>query len=138
MIEWKVRQEIYHRLNEKFSDDLTDKHVELSSNIIENAVRYFNEANIGWIYPAKSYMVGICYAKFLSEEFGGTPEDYLKDPTLLYNNDPYFVDYNTDPTTYNEILNLINGWNFNQCQGMVPDVRQYFVEEFMLRQLLDD
>lgn len=131
MEEWKVRQEIYHRLNKDHSDDLNDKHVEISNNVVGNAIRYFTERGIGWIYPAKSYMVGICYAKWLSEEFGGTAIDYLNDPDLLYGNDPYFLEYSKDPETYHKILNNIT-WQFDESSGMVPDVRSYFEQEFML------
>jgi hypothetical protein len=132
MEEWKVRQEIYHRVNQVFDDDLNTKDVVLSEDIESNAVRYFIERDIGWIYPAKSYMVGICYARWLSEHFGGQPIDYLEDPELLYGNDPYFVNYSRDTETYNHILKSIGGWTFDVSAGMVPDVYQYFLEEFMI------
>lgn len=134
MKEWKIRQEIYHRLNQVYDDDLNTKEVEMSTDIVNNAVRYFNETDIGWIYPAKSYMVGICYSRWLSETFGGDPLEYLDDQGLLYNNDPYFVKYSTDSETYLKILDDIGGWNFNQTKGMVSDVRQYFIEEFQIGQ----
>ncbi len=132
MEEWKVRQEIYHRVNQVFDDDLNTKDVVLSEDIENNAVRYFIERDIGWIYPAKSYMVGICYARWLAEHFGGQPIDYLEDPDLLYGNDPYFVRYSQDPKTYHSILELIGGWEFDVDKGMVPDVYRYFLEEFMI------
>lgn len=131
MEDWKVRQEIYHRTHLEHSDDLNDKNIEVSDNIADNAIRYFNETNIGWIYPAKSYMVGICYARWLAENFGGRPVEYLEDPELLYGNDPYFVEYSRDPRTYHQILNVV-GWDFDETQGMCPDVKEYFKEEFML------
>lgn len=131
MEDWKVRQEIYHRVHQEHSDDLNDKHVEVSDNIVGNAIRYFKERDVGWIYPAKSYMVGICYARWLAENFGGRPVEYLEDPDLLYGNDPYFVEYSRDPRTYHQILNAV-GWHFDDSQGMCPDVKQYFKEEFML------
>jgi hypothetical protein len=134
MTEWKTRQEIYHRLNTEFTDDLNTKDIELSGNIIDNAVRYFNETDMGWIYPAKSYMVGICYARWLAEEFGGSSIDYLEDPDLLFGNDPYFVQYSADPETYNKILNSVGGWEFAEDRGMIPDVYEYFLEEFMLNE----
>lgn len=134
MNDWKIRQELYHRLNKEHSDDLNTKDVEMSSNVVEDAVRYFVERDIGWLYPSKSYMVGICYARWLSELFGGMPEDYLEDPMLLYGNDPYFVQYSTDPDTYHRILSAVGGWKFDETQGMVPDVKEYFVEEFMLEE----
>ncbi len=132
MVEWKLRQEIYHRLQLEHSDDLNTKDVEISENIVNNALRYFTETDVGWIYPAKSYMVGICYARWLAEHFGGRPVEYLEDPDLLYGNDPYFVQYSTDPGTYHRILTQIGGWEFDVTEGMVPDVYGYFREEFMI------
>jgi hypothetical protein len=130
--EWKIRQEIYYRLNTDFDDDLKTKKVEISDDIVNNAVRYFNDRNIGWIYPAKSYMVGICYSRWLSEYFGGEPLSYLKDQSLLYNNDPYFQTYDQDKKVYDQILLKINHWKFDETIGLVPDVKKYFMEEFML------
>jgi hypothetical protein len=77
-------------------------------------------------------MVGICYARWLSEHFGGDPIDYLEDSALLYNNDPYFVNYSRDTKIYHTILESIGGWSFDVHTGMVPDVYQYFIEEFMI------
>ncbi len=134
MKDWKIRQEIYHRMNTSHSDDLSQFNIELTNNVVEDAVRYFNDRNIGWVYPSKSYMVGICYARWLSEEFGGIPEEYLDDAGLLYDNDPYFVEYSRDPATYHSILNQIGGWKFDDTLGMVPDVRNYFNEEFMINE----
>jgi hypothetical protein len=135
MKDWKIRQEIYHRLKTNYDDDLKTKDIVISSNIIDNAVRYFNEKNVGWIYPAKSYMVAICYSRWLSEIFGGYPLEYLDDPDLLYRNDPYFVRYSKDEYNYIKILCKIDGWEFNNEIGMVPDVKQYFDEEFMIGQI---
>lgn len=132
MNDWKIRQEIYHRLTVDYSDDAKNFNITLSDDIINNAVEYFKSSNIGWIWPAKSYMVGICYAKWLSEIYGGNPLDYLEDPELLYNNDPYYVPYSKDSQTYDEILKKINGWKFDQMEGVVPEVRNYFIKEFLL------
>lgn len=131
MEEWKLRQEIYHRLNTKHDDDLNDKKIIITKDIVKNALRYFNEKDVGWIYPSKSYMVAICYARWLSEEFDKNPLVYLNDFNLLYNNDPYFLPYEKDIETYTKILNSIS-WNFDETKGMVPDVKEYFVKEFML------
>ena len=132
MEEWKVRQAIYHRLKTEHSDDLSDKTIIIETDIVQHAIRYFKETDIGWIYPAKSYMVGICYARWLADHFGGRPVEYLEDPDLLHGNDPHFVQYSTDPGTYHRILTAIGGWEFELHQGMVPDVYGYFREEFML------
>lgn len=132
MIEWKLKQEIYHRLNKDFDDDLSKHDVIISDNIIDNAVRYFTEKDMGWIYPAKSYMVGICYARWLSENYGDRPLVYLDDQSLLYNNDPYFIRYSMDVHNYMMILEKIGGWEFNETLGMVPDVKEYFRLEFLI------
>jgi len=132
MEDWKIRQELYHRLNTVHDDDLNDKNIEITDNVVTHAVRYFTEKDIGWIYPSKSYMVAICYAKWLSEEFGSNPIDYLNDIDLLFGNDPYFTIYDEDAVTYNQILDCIGGWKFDQTKGMVPDVKKYFIEEFMI------
>jgi hypothetical protein len=130
MKEHKVRQEIYHRLNKEYDDDLKNFKAIINDDVVGDAVKYFTTRDIGWVYPAKSYMVGICYAKWLAEEFGGEPLDYLMDPELLYNNDPYFKPYQEDTDTYNKILDRIGSWNFKETTGLVPDVKQYFIKEF--------
>lgn len=134
MQDWKVRQEIYHRLHTEHTDDLNTKDVEISKNVLVDVVRYFNERDIGWIYPSKSYMVGICYSRWLAKHFGGRPLEYLNDPDLLFGNDPYFVTYSQDPMTYIKVLEAIGGWEFDESKGMVPDVYGYFLEEFMINE----
>jgi hypothetical protein len=131
MQDWKIRQELYHRLNREHRDDLKQFDVQITEDIVGDAVKYFKDKDVGWLYPAKSYMVGICYSKWLSDEFGGEPLEYLNDEDLLYGNDPYFVTYKEDSITYNEILNMIGGWNFD-FTGIVPDVKEYFNDEFMI------
>ena len=131
MEEWKIRQNLYHRLTQVHDDDLNTKDIIVSNNVLGNAIQYFKNRDIGWIYPAKSYMVAICYARWLAKEFGGRPLEYLDDPELLYGNDPYFVEYSRDPQTYHQILNVIS-WEFDESLGMVPDVYGYFKDEFMI------
>jgi hypothetical protein len=131
MNEWKIRQEIYHRLNTEYDDDLKTKDVIMSKNVVDNAIRYFYDRNIGWIYPSKSYMVAICYSRWLEHYFGGDAYDYLNDPELLYGNDPYFVEYSRDPKTYHQILETVT-WEFDENIGMVSDVKEYFLKEFLI------
>jgi len=134
MEEWKIRQDLYHKLNKDYSDDLNKVKISFDKDIVNNAIKYFNDTEIGWIYPAKSYMVAICYSKWLSDFFGKHPLDYLNDSQLLYNNDPYFITYEKDFTTYDKILKKINYWQFCEKSGMVPDVKNYFIEEFMINE----
>lgn len=131
MNDWKIRQEIYHRLTTEYDDDLKTKNVTISKNVVNDAIRYFYDKSIGWVYPSKSYMVAICYAKWLEYYFGGDAYDYLNDTDLLYGNDPYFVEYSRDPKTYHEILETVT-WEFDESAGLVPDVKEYFLKEFLI------
>ena len=133
MKDWKVRQEIYHRLNSDHSDDLNRVEIQEcpDSQILDYAIEYFTNDKIGWVYPAKSYVVGICYALWLTKDFGGGFYEYLNDPELLYGNDPYFVPYDKDQQTYDNIINSV-GLGFDQRVGVIPDIRHYYEEEFML------
>lgn len=129
MKEYKIRQEIYHRLSTEHRDDLKNFSVELVDDIAGTAVRYFRERDIGWLYPGKSYAVAVLYARWLAEEFGEDFYAALDDAELLYNNDPYFVPYSKDPANYDLVIAAVPE---DMTQGMIPDIRQYFVEEFML------
>jgi hypothetical protein len=133
LAEWQIRQDIFHRLNINHDDDLKTKDIVIVEGdaIVYNAIDYFHKRDIGWIYPSKSYMVAICYARWLAKHFGNDPIFYLDEDNLLYGNDPYFKAYSRDPKTYHRILNEI-GWDFDESLGMVPDVYEYFIAEFML------
>ena len=131
MKEWKIRQEIFHRLNIDHDDDLSLHNVEVRDEIVENAIKYFTTTELGWIYPAKSYVVAICYARWLNQHFGEDFYESLNDPELLHGNDPYYVPYEQDKDTYNMILNAV-GFNFNEDIGIIPDVKMYFLKEFDL------
>lgn len=130
MEEWQIRQEIYHRLREDDSDDLNKVEITMTEKVVEEAVDYFRNKK-GWIYPSKSYMVAICYSRWLSRYFGDDPYDYLDNPNLLFATDPHFKHYSEDKETYDEIIKNIT-WFFDETQGMVPDVFEYFKKEFII------
>ena len=129
MKDWKVKQEIFHRLNNKYEDDLNDKYIELNTDIVENAVKYFTTTELGWVYPAKSYVVGICYAKWISELYSENFYEILNDEDLLYGNDPYFIPYNQNKKDYDAIIKIV-GLNFDENIGIIPDIKEYFIKEF--------
>lgn len=129
MKEWKIRQEVYHRLTKEYSDDLNQFTVEIVDDIVTSAVKYFTEKEVGWLYPSKSYVVAILYARWLHEEFGEDFLTALDDPDLLYGNDPYFVPYSKDKENYLKILAALPA---SMDQGIIPDIRNYFEREFML------
>jgi len=130
MQEWKIRQDVYHRLHKDHSDDLNSVDIRLEKDTVHWAVKHFNERVDDWVYPAKSYFVAICYANWLSRDFNVNFLDALCDPKLLYGNDPYFVPYNSDRKTYLDIISQIQ---FPiPMKGMVPDVYDYYRKEMML------
>jgi len=128
MKEWKIKQEIYHRLNPEHTDDLKNFDVKIINNIIDNAISYFKVTDIGWVYPAKSYVVGICYARWISEDFNEDFYEILNDQDLLHGNDPYFVKYMDDKQTYDIIIKEV-GLNFDCSKGVIPDVKKYYMQE---------
>ena len=139
MQEWRIKQKLYHKLNKEFEDDLTDVEIILSNDIVNNAIKYFRETDVGWIYPAKSYMVAICYAFWIMEDYDENFYDVLKYPELLPM-DPYFVPYDKDSQTYNAIISVVcaNNKGHLKLEGMVPDVRKYYDAECGLESTLPD
>ena len=131
MLNWKIEQEIYHKLNQYHDDDLSLHNIEITDNIIRDAIKYFTTTELGWVYPAKSYVVGICYAKWLNQYFAEDFYESLNDVDLLFGNDPYFVPYEKDKNAYDEIINIV-GFNFDETLGIIPDIKKYFIEEFLI------
>lgn len=126
MKSWKVKQEIYHRLTQTFTDDLNEVSISYTDDIVNDAVRHFYEHVDEWIYPAKSYFVAICYAQWISEDYDEDFYSLLNDPDLLHGNDPHFVIYGNDSETYDAIIERVP---FINMTGMVPDVREYYEAE---------
>jgi hypothetical protein len=130
MKDWKIKQELYHRLNVVHEDDLSKVNIQKTNNVVDDAIKYFNERDVGWIYPSKSYVVAICYAWWLSHDFQEDFADLLNDKDLLYGNDPYFKPYSEDTDTYNAIIDKV--LPINETKGMVPDIKKWYTAEFML------
>lgn len=130
MKEWKIAQDVFHRLNRNHEDDLKKVDITFSDETVADAILHFNRKVDYWIYPAKSYFVAICYASWISEDFGEDFYGVLSDPELLAGNDPYFIPYEKDMETYNRILEVIR--LPLPMYGMVPDVRKYYESEFEL------
>jgi len=126
MKDWKARQAAFHHANKKYKDDLNDEEIVHSDDIVDDVLMHFAQYVDEWIYPAKSYVVGICYAKWLEQDFGEDFYEVLNDPDLLFGNDPYFVPYSEDENVYDAILKELD---FNEDLGMVPDIYEYYREE---------
>lgn len=125
---WKVKQEVYHRLNKVHDDDLNNVDIVITNNIKEDALLYFNEDVNEWIYPSKSYVVAFCYAYWLSEDYDEDMKELLKDPNLLAGNDPYYKTYDEDPEVYDFLFEKIK--LPIPAKGIIPDIREYYKDEF--------
>jgi len=144
MKDWKIRQELFHRLNKDHDDDLS-KHeivyrnggVKEKQELVKDILAYFcsdieTAKELGWIYPAKSYVVAICYAHWISDFFDEDFYTILNDDLLLYGNDPYFVTYDNAKFVYDVVLSMLHVQDYNWDRGIVPDVYEYFKHEFQL------
>lgn len=82
-------------------------------------------------------MVALCYAFWIMEDYDENFYNVLKDPELLPL-DPYFVTYEEDSNTYNEIIGIVfaNNKGVLKMEGMVPDVRKYYDAELGLESSL--
>jgi citrate synthase len=81
--------------------------------------------------PRATILKSTCDKLFAKRRVSDPLLDIAKELEHAALNDPYFVEYSRDPKPYHQILNQI-GWDFDETQGMVPDVKQYFEEEFMI------
>ena len=130
MEDWKIASQVYHLINKHHTDDLNRVDITWTDDTVKWAVKHFNDYIDEWVYPAKSYFVAICYASWLSEDFDENFFELLDDKYLLADNDPHFVQYSLDVTTYENIIKQIT---FPlKMTGMVPDVRKYYEDEFKI------
>lgn len=128
---WKVNQEIYHKLTASFSDDASQFTTIESPDIVTSALWYFGrpDPNLA-IYPAKSYVVALVFARLLELHFEESFYDVLNDPELLYGSDPHFVPYGDDKETYDAILTFLGGPENIPLKGpLIDHTVHYFKEE---------
>jgi len=134
MLDWKTRLQLFNSTAEEFTDDLNKVNIRTEEDSVTWAVKHFNERVGEWVYPAKSYFVAICYAYWISLDFGYDFTELLDDKDLLAGNDPYFKTYSEDKDTYNAIIDQIELPDPLAQTGMVPDVRSYYEEEMLFDQ----
>lgn len=117
MQEWKLNQEIYNNVFSNFSDSYSNFINVSDPDIVGVAVEYFSKRPAVSKYPGKSYAVAIIYAKTISDRTGEDFYELLKDPELLYNNDPYFVPYGSARDLYDRILDQLGGLDSISMEG---------------------
>ncbi len=131
MKNWRIVQDLFHRLNPHPEGDRSNIEIRISESIAEDAIKHFYEYVPDFIYPAKSYFVAICYASWIAKDFNEDFYELLNDPMLLAGNDPYFAKYSESSKIYDELIEQIDINNI-EMSGMVPDVREYYDEEFRM------
>ncbi|TFG94183.1 hypothetical protein E4H12_15630 [Candidatus Thorarchaeota archaeon] len=142
MKEWKLRQQITHKLHKH--DDLieneevivTDRASIRTLDFAHDVLMYFVQEGDGKLYyPQKSYAVALIYARLLEKYFGEQFYDALNDPELLIS-DLYFVPYNEDREAYDDIIGAANYWKLWDFESnpisYVQSTVHYFKQEFLL------
>lgn len=143
--EWQVRQKIYHQVlkDTDMGDDLSKETIIIENEpemIIKRALEYPHIQTKELYYPGKSYAIAILFATLLSTYFGKDIYHYLKNPNLLYENDPYFQTYDNCQHIYDGILSNIDLKLLVDSIEKNPEVFSenyqksidYFYKEFLL------
>lgn len=132
--EYKLRQEMYHKLNKPSDIIGSPEHkyvwkIGTDEELVQAIVDYFTIPVTLLEYPSKSYAVAVIYAKLLRQYFGVPVLESLKDPKLLHGNDLFYIPYGkTSAEIYDQVLFRPINWNLPQTIATV----QYFKEEFYL------
>ena len=101
LADWKIHQELYHRLTEITDQHWGDNVIDMDRDeMMRVTLAMANGEEHRSLWPAKSYLVGFLYATWLEDAYGGSWKEYLDDKDLLYGNDPYFVPYSDDTNFY--------------------------------------
>lgn len=132
----KIRQQLYHHLNPNPSDLNIDVPVieRTDTDLALHVIDYFTNSGHEIEYPAKSYAVAVIYAYLLEKYFNVPVDTSLKDPNLLFGNDPHYVPYQENPDVYDIAMRVLT----IDCDGLpyyLPQVRatvDYFDQEFFI------
>lgn len=142
MKDWKTRQMIFHKIYsyEEIGDDLKKEMIQEeweNDKIVQRALEYLQVDSPVLFYPGKSYIIAVTYALLLEKEFGVSVLESLNDPTLLYENDPYFVTFDQNPDVYKKILDLYPRLAVTdplQFSENFQKTYRYFYLEFLLHE----
>lgn len=131
MKEWKIRQDVYHKLNHEYRDQFQDDYEWVGwdpETLVPDVLRYFSTNPEDLTYPSKSIFVGIVYAELISSVFKEDFIEVLSDADLLYGNDPFFKPYTEIPEIYDAVLEKVKP--IDLTKGQCPDVVEYWKDEF--------
>jgi hypothetical protein len=139
---WKERQEIYHKVFKpsdftQYHQDVTIDPNATSLDIVAYCEQYFVQNDLPLVYPHKTYAVAAIYATLLAKYFGGTVVDLLDDPDLLYGNNDFFVTYTKDQTTYDLVLSKLE-YQLNHVEMCSTDNVRHTIACFFMEFLMGD
>lgn len=97
--------------------------------LVEQILKFFKEGS-ELIYPAKSFFVGIIYAKCMEITYNEDFYKMLDDPTLLFD-DKYFIRYSDAQDIYDEVISKLDMDNLLKLPSTLKTVN-YFKEEFTI------
>lgn len=133
---YKILQDIYYSLhaNQQFDDDIEQLGYEEQTQILYHCLQQWYEHDAPLTFPAKTVNVAVIYARLLEHYFGQTAVEYLQDPTLLHDNDRFFLPYNSYLREfYDDMLQYITYDAVVASDN--PSVKktvEYFNKEFMI------
>lgn len=134
MREYEYRRTVFYQTRDGFSFPDEHKNFNITvdqETIVQNAVNYLVHGTDYLLFPGAARAVAIAAADFISREFNEDFFDVLNDPNLMHGNDPYFVPYEKDKETYDEIIKAVNGkinWDSHRM-GITLSLLQ---QEYML------
>lgn len=133
---WKERQHMYHRKAHVVDIHNAEQQIFIdmtNDELCKWAIEYFKRDFNCCIYPAKSFSVAYIYAVLIKEVFEPqTPLiELLRDPYLLYGNDPFFEPYNDETSfIYEQMIQEVGNdiYGTNQSNATI----EFFRKEMLL------
>lgn len=135
MKEYTFRRLNFYALKENF--DFPDEHKNfpircVPETTIEDAVLYLKTGETFLRFPGAARAVAIAAADLVSREFGEDFYEVLNDPSLMNNNDPYFVKYSDAKDVYDEIIKQCARELINWKSERMQITERLLKEEYML------
>lgn len=126
MKEWKMWQQVYNDLIQDHSDARYKHQYIISNTPVDDAIEYVTHQSPVGLYPGKSRIVAIIYARCISEFYGESFFETLDDSELLHGQDEFFVPYSEDKETYDAILERLKDIPDWIKGGWAPKTVEYF------------
>lgn len=126
-----IRRFNYDIIGKNFDDiNLPSKYeYQDDDTLVKQIVDFFKNGS-DLIYPAKSFFVGIVYAKCMEVTYNEDFYKMLDDPTLLFD-DKYFIRYKDAQDIYDQVIEQIDLDHILELPSTQKTV-EYFQKEFTI------